>query len=178
MHFKMDWSVPSRTSAHKGVEMQQWRRRQTASPRNTILSLFILSVIYFCFTRMTLPPRREERPEKPKARRQNELSEKIMDFNPTLSFIRFTGVSHNVNVDFISLANNWFLEDENSAFWICSGASFWICSGAFLKVQCVRLRHREVRKGMKFWFWFFKSMFIMLIIVFWCSTQTKNLRKP
>lgn len=171
MHFKMDWSVPSRTFAHKGVEMQQWRRRrQTASPRNTILSLFILSVIFFCFTRMTPPPRREERPEKPKARRQNELSEKLKDFNPTRSFIRFTGVPHNVNADFISLANNWFLEDENSAF--------WICSGALLKVQCVRLRHLEVRKGMKFWFWFFKSMFIMLIIVFWCSTQTENLRKP
>lgn len=175
MHFKMDWSVPSRTSAHKGVEMKQWR--QTASPRNTILGLFILSVIFFCFTRMTPPPRREERAEKPKARRQNELSEKIMDFNPTRSFIRFTGVSvqrhttsHNVNADFISLANHWFLEDENSAF--------WIGSGAFLKVQCVRLRHLEVRKGMKFWFWFFKSMFIMLIIVFWCSTQTENLRKP
>lgn len=87
----MDWSVPSRTSAHKGVEMQQWR--QTASPRNTTLSLFTLSVIFFCFTRMTPPPRREERAEKPKARRQNELSENIMDFNPTRSSIRVTGVS-------------------------------------------------------------------------------------
>lgn len=70
--------------------MQQWR--QAASPTNTTLSLFILSVIFFCFTRMTPPPRREERAEKPKARRQNELPEKIMDFNATRSSIRFSGV--------------------------------------------------------------------------------------
>lgn len=69
MHIKMVWCGPSRSFAHRGVEMQ-------LCPRYAILSLFIVSVVVFCFTRMTPPPRREQRPEKPRARRQNELSEK------------------------------------------------------------------------------------------------------
>lgn len=81
LHTKeMKFSCGGSGSWRRAQEIQYWAR-------------FILSVIFFCFTRMTAPPRREERPEKQRARKQNELSGKIIGFNPTHSFIWITGVS-------------------------------------------------------------------------------------
>lgn len=46
VHFKMDWSVSIGPFAHRGVEMQPWRR-QTVGSSNTRSTSFVLNDLSF-----------------------------------------------------------------------------------------------------------------------------------